>query len=262
MEYKYADNGNYEDFSSGRVLYGGKGIPNFPVRLINEIFGRAAHHLGKEDELVVYDPCCGGGYSLTVLGFFYSDRIAKIYGSDVDENMIEHARKNLSLLQDDGLDTRKQELETLFDTYHKDSHREALESVEVLKKQLTKLVPSEVFVADCTKTLPKIDPDVIITDIPYGNLVNWSDGEGDPMNSQGALDYQSTSDYQSISDSQKSLDSQDALDSMLESLAAISDHEMILALSMDKKQKFSSTTWEILEKQNIGKRKFVIMRKS
>ena len=38
MEYKYAENGNYEDFSSGRVLYGGKGIPNFPVRLINEIF--------------------------------------------------------------------------------------------------------------------------------------------------------------------------------------------------------------------------------
>ena len=138
MEYKYADNGNYEDFSSGRVLYGGKGIPNFPVRLINEIFGRAAHHLGKEDELVVYDPCCGGGYSLTVLGFFYSEKIAKIYGSDVDENMIGHARKNLALLQADGLDARKQELETLFDTYHKDSHREALESVEVLKKRLTK----------------------------------------------------------------------------------------------------------------------------
>lgn len=231
MEYKYAENGNYEDFSSGRVLYGGKGIPNFPVRLINEIFGRAAHHLGKEDELVVYDPCCGGGYSLTVLGFFYAERIAKIYGSDVDENMIGHTRKNLALLQADGLDARKQELETLFDTYHKDSHREALESVEVLKKRLTKPIPSEVFTADCTKPLPKINPDIIITDIPYGNLVDWNDG------------------------------AEDSLDAMLESLAWVSDHEMILALSMDKKQKFTSTAWEILEKQNIGKRKFLIMRK-
>lgn len=37
MEYLYCKNENYEDYSSGRVLYGGKGIPNFPVRLINEI---------------------------------------------------------------------------------------------------------------------------------------------------------------------------------------------------------------------------------
>ena len=41
MEYLYSKNDNYEDFSSGHVIYGGKGIPNFPVRLLNEIFGRA-----------------------------------------------------------------------------------------------------------------------------------------------------------------------------------------------------------------------------
>lgn len=37
MEYLYCKNENFEDYSSGRVLHGGKGIPNFPVRLINEI---------------------------------------------------------------------------------------------------------------------------------------------------------------------------------------------------------------------------------
>ncbi len=32
MEYKYAENCNYEHFASGRVLHYTNGIPNFPVR--------------------------------------------------------------------------------------------------------------------------------------------------------------------------------------------------------------------------------------
>ena len=35
---------NFEDFASGRVLYSGKGIPNFPVRLLNEMYGRALNY--------------------------------------------------------------------------------------------------------------------------------------------------------------------------------------------------------------------------
>ncbi len=230
MEYLYCKNENFEDYSSGRVLYGGNGIPNFPVRLINEMFGRAVHHLDKKDNLIVYDPCCGGGYSLTVLGFFHSEDIAKIYGSDIDEDMLGHARKNLSLLDYDGLMGRKEELSSLYDTYHKTSHQEALESVEVLRKQLSKTVPFEVFQADCTKPLRKIDADIIITDIPYGNLVEWNE----------------------VADN--------SLDLMLEQLYNISEKEMILAISMDKKQKFINKSWEVLEKHNIGKRKFLIMK--
>jgi hypothetical protein len=40
LVYKYGLDENYEDFASGRVIYSGKGIPNYPVRLITEIFGR------------------------------------------------------------------------------------------------------------------------------------------------------------------------------------------------------------------------------
>ncbi len=40
MVYKYGLDENYEDFASGRVIYSGKGIPNYPVRLITEISGR------------------------------------------------------------------------------------------------------------------------------------------------------------------------------------------------------------------------------
>ena len=35
MKYKYCENDNFEDFASGRVIYGGTGVPNFPVRLGN-----------------------------------------------------------------------------------------------------------------------------------------------------------------------------------------------------------------------------------
>lgn len=41
MEYRYCENRNWEDFSSGRVLYGTGGVPNFPVRLANEMYRRA-----------------------------------------------------------------------------------------------------------------------------------------------------------------------------------------------------------------------------
>ena len=232
MEYNYCNNDNFEDYSSGRVLYGGNGIPNFPVRLINEMFGRAVHYLNKKTDLTIYDPCCGGGYSLTVLGFFHSADIKKIYGSDIDKNMLEHAEKNLSLLKYEGLDERKQELSLLFETYHKSSHKDALQSVEILKKQLVKPVNSEVFQADCTKPLPQLDADIIITDVPYGNLVDWDNGEDD------------------------------SLELMLDQLAHISNKEMILAISMDKKQKINTAEWNILEKNNIGKRKFLIMSHS
>ncbi|SFC02811.1 cyclophilin-like fold protein [Butyrivibrio sp. YAB3001] len=97
MNYLYCPAGNYEDFASGRVIHGAKGIPNFPVRLIAEIFGRAMAVSPKKDHLVVYDPCCGGAYSLAIIGFFYGRSIEKIYGSDISEDMIECARKNLEL---------------------------------------------------------------------------------------------------------------------------------------------------------------------
>ena len=57
MNYLHCPADNYEDYASGRVIYGGKGIPNFPARLIAEIFGRAMEACGKKEGLSVYDPC-------------------------------------------------------------------------------------------------------------------------------------------------------------------------------------------------------------
>jgi len=228
MEYKYSRDDNYEDYASGRVIYGGKGIPNFPVRLLNEIFGRAKSYLEKQSEIIVYDPCCGGGYALTVLGFFHSDCINMLYGSDIDENMVTYANKNTKLLTAAGLEERRKELEALYEQYHKESHKEALESLKRLENTLKKDIKTEIFQADCTKQLPYISPDIIITDVPYGNLVEWNDNS-----------------VLSLSD-------------MMMQLVAITKSGAILAVCMDKKQKGSCKGWRRLEKQIVGKRKFEI----
>lgn len=125
MEYLYCKDDNFQDFASGRVLYGGKGIPNFPIRLLLEIYGRALERSNKKEDLVIYDPCCGGGYSLTILGYFQNKYIRKIYGSDIDEDMVAHAKKNISLLTDVALKKRKAEIEELYKDQRKnlrDSH--------------------------------------------------------------------------------------------------------------------------------------------
>ena len=76
--------------------------------------------------------------------------------------------------------------------------------------------------------LPQISPDIIITDISYGNLVTWHTQSNDPI-------------YD-----------------MLQQLAAISHKDTVLAISMDKKQKVSHPAWIRKKKQIISKRKFEI----
>ena len=53
MVYKYSPDGNFEDYASGKVLYGMRGVPNFPVRLIQKIFLRAAGFCPKDQGLTV-----------------------------------------------------------------------------------------------------------------------------------------------------------------------------------------------------------------
>lgn len=186
MEYKYGQNQNYEDFSSGRVLYHGEGMTNFPVRLAQEIYGRCLEYSPKKSHITLYDCCCGGGYLLTVLGFLNQDSIGKIIGSDINEEILHTARKNLSLLTLEGIDKRIKELEEMILNF---------------------------------------------SDLPYGNMVNW-EGEEDNY-----------------------------IDSLLDSLYEISTTDAIIGLCMDKKQKVKNEKFKRLEKQQVGKRRFEILRK-
>ena len=111
-----------------------------------------------------------------------------------------------------------------------EDRKKALESGKKLKEALKREIAADIFVADCTKELPQIQPDIIITDVPYGNLVTWKEEE-------------------SLS-----------VDKMLEQLAGIACEDTILAVCMDKRQKMNSSKWKRLEKQNIGKRKFEILK--
>jgi 23S rRNA (guanine2535-N1)-methyltransferase len=63
VKYRFAvQRENYEDLSSGRVLYGQPGSTAFPVRIASEIFQRCAERLARLEApplYSLYDPCCG-----------------------------------------------------------------------------------------------------------------------------------------------------------------------------------------------------------
>ncbi|HHY41564.1 MAG TPA: hypothetical protein GX514_01760 [Thermoanaerobacterales bacterium] len=232
MEYKYGRNDNYEDFSSGRVLYHVRGMTNFPVRLAQEIYGRCLEYSSKQKDICLYDCCCGGGYLLTVLGFLNQDTIGKIIGSDIDIELLSVAKKNLSLLSEAGINKRIAEIEQMIASFQKQSHIEARKSAVRLKNLIKTNIQFEVFYADALKEINlKEKPDIIITDVPYGNLVDWKSDE------------------------------QNVISKLLDNLYEICSSDTVIGLCMNKKTKIRNKKYIRLERQQIGKRKFEILKK-
>lgn len=236
MIYKYCENGNFEDFASGRVILHRAGYPNFPVRLAQEIFGRCLSHLGHSDRVCLYDPCCGGGYLLTVLGFLNYGRIETIVASDISDDAIRLANENLSLLDQEGLGQRIRQLEHLQSLHNKDSHVAALNSAVNLRGLLTDAaheIERRIFKADILSDCPlqeqKFKADIIFTDVPYGNLVEWQSGNQGQVN-------------------------------LLDQLLPAAKEETVVAICSDKSQKFQSDHFRRVEKQVVGKRLFQIFR--
>lgn len=231
MEYRFAAKENYEDFASGRVLYHVSGEAAFPVRLASELYERCLHYSQKKTDITLYDCCCGGAYMLTVLGFLKGSTIGRLYGSDIDEDKLKLAGDNLKLLTGDGIRRRRDELRRLYDAYGKESHREALKSIDRIEKLLPERIETHAFKRNALipGELPFI-PDIVLTDVPYGNLTEWSeDGRG-------------------VTD-------------MMNALSAICSRNTIICVCMDKKQKIHTEIYNRLEKHTIGKRKYEIYRK-
>lgn len=231
---------NYEDYSSGRVIYGAPEATNFPVRLVSEIFLRCNDYLSKKRNnslYNIYDPFCGVGYSLTVLGFLHGSQIKNIFASDVDKNILEFAHKNLSLLNNEGIDIRIVELTNYFKEYGKLSHKEALKSAERLK-EVVKLLNIGIFNFQFNilteAKLPELvkDIDIVIADVPYGKLAEWEslDADTNPI--------------------------QVTLNKIKDRLSDIS----VVAIVMNKKQEIKHEGYNRIEKFNIGKRKVVILK--
>ncbi len=250
MQYKYAKGQvDYSDFSSGRVFYSLPGYPAFPVRLASEIFQRCIAHRQAIYQVAtpctLYDPCCGAAYHLSVLAYLHGESIQEILASDIEEKAVTFAKRNLGLLDPDGLTKRMEEISQMLEQYGKDSHKDALRSSLVLKEKLTALtkehpLKTKVFQASATdgrEMLTNIKPhsvDLVFTDVPYGQHSHWHDsGSQEPANPLGQ---------------------------MLNALLVILSPTSIVAIVSDKQQRASHESYQRLEQFQIGKRRVAILR--
>jgi 23S rRNA G2445 N2-methylase RlmL len=242
MSYKYAtEQINYEDYSSGRVLYNQQGATSFPVRLTSEIFLRCSAILQKSgmyDPYIIYDPMCGGAYALTTLGFLHHNQIGNIYASDVDEDIVGLARKNLSLLTQEGLNVRINQLEHLYQEFNKESHRDALQSGARFQEIITKMqntIETECFVSDALKPSYEYLPskiDMVITDLPYGEVVDWVNTEQDA----------------------------DVIKQFLAKLHPVLASHAVVAITSPKKTKINTELFIRMDRFQIGKRQIDILQ--
>jgi len=243
MHYIYATQQlNYEDYASGRVLYNMPGTAPFPARLGSEIFERCKAALassGVNGPYTLYDPFCGGGYLLTVLGFLHGRDIKRIVASDIDNQMVCLAMRNLNLLNAQGIKQRIEQIEKLLKEYKKESHKNALDSAIRLTRTVESRKGDMELDCFCANALNlgeqagRLDSvDVVITDIPYGRITNWSDES-------------SGSNHAEL---------------FLESLYhAIPSHSIVAVVS-DKKQKVKSGLYKRMDYFSHGKRKVTIFK--
>ena len=238
MEYFYAPNTNYEDYASGRVLYHGKGLATFPVRLASELFQRCLSYYEGKKPISLYDPLCGEAYLLTVLGLMHGDKIEEIYGSDINPKALAIAGHNLSLLTKEGLERRKYKLKELRESYGKESHLEALESVKRFEKNLIQKrgdIPYQVLRSDLLAEDPlankPFQASIILADVPYGGLAHWS------------------------------VEGKNTMELFLNNLLPVCSPESILCIVSDKSQKVGLTeSFHRIEKFQVGKRRISIFR--
>ena len=251
MDYKYTQaHESYEMYAAGGVFYSAPGLTAFPVRLAVEIFRRcqairAAQ--GAHNPAVVYDPCCGGAYHLATMAYFNWDQIAGIYASDIDEDAVGVAARNLSLLTLDGMDRRIAELVSLRQQFDKKSHVAALHNARTLKQRLSELshdyqVETHVFRTDATdgaaveSQLDGTTIDVVLTDVPYGQGSSW---------------HASLSTHDKIMDPVYQL-----LDALLPHLAATA----VVAVAAAKKDRIAHGYYKRVAKINVGRRQVVLLR--
>ncbi|SNR71458.1 rRNA methyltransferase [Actinomadura mexicana] len=182
MAYRYAVvRQNHEDLASGGVLHSAPGFPAFPVRLASEMFQRALALL-REDEATVWDPCCGSGYLLTVLGLLHHRQITAVLGTDVDTEALRLAAQNLSLLDEAGLTARAADLDARAERWDKPSYAAPARAARRLARELRTgrggvghaVRPADVFDPEqLRRALDGARPGLVITDVPYGEQTDW-----------------------------------------------------------------------------------------
>lgn len=246
MPYRYAaDRRDASDLASGRVLHALPSTPALPVRLADEIFQRclAARHAPAEEPLTLLDPCCGGGYHLTVLGLLHASRLERLIGVDIDPRAVETARRNLALLSVEGLEARAHALARDATTFGKESHREALASAQALRDRLAhalhgRRLETAAHVADATDNAALLacvgaaQVDVAIADVPYGLRSQWEGTDAPP---------------------------EAPLTALLDALRPLLRPGAVVAIVADKGQKAAHPAYRRIEQFQVGKRRVALL---
>ncbi|MGJ6966777.1 rRNA methyltransferase [Streptosporangium sp. G11] len=172
----------HQDLAGGAVLHSAPGFPAFPVRLASEIFQRALALRGGDQPAVLWDPCCGSGYLLTVVTLLHRRRIASVLASDLDPEARKLAERNLALLSQAGLAARAADLRARAARFDKPAYDSAARAAHRLAAELDAAggdMPHAVRQADAfdpdqlQRTLGHHAPDIVITDVPYGEQTHW-----------------------------------------------------------------------------------------
>jgi len=173
MIYKYAAKANYEHLAAGTIIKSYKGNTNFPVRLGHEIFNRCLSHCENKDQVTLYDPMCGSAYLLTVIGLLNFEKIKTLYASDIDEQVMDVAKRNLRLLTVEGIEEREKELMVSLENYKRESYTLALKQIHKFQSVVQEDLEFELFRNDIFECNSEITfkPDIIIMDLPYNNVV-------------------------------------------------------------------------------------------
>jgi len=173
---------DHQDLASGSVLHSAPGFPAFPVRLASEIFQRALALRGGDHPAVLWDPCCGSGYLLTVTALLHRTRIAAVLASDLDPDAIDLARRNLALLSRAGLHARAADLRERAARFGKPAYTDAAHAARRLADALEAAggdlphaaCQADVFdPAQLRQAIAGRAPDIAITDAPYGEQTRW-----------------------------------------------------------------------------------------
>ena len=262
MQYRHTERDNYEDFAAGRVFPHMPGMSHFPVRLTLELFARCLERFPTSRRVTVYDPCCGGGYLLAIVGFHFAHRLRGMLGSDISPVAVEGAGRMLSLLTESGMRGRMRELASMAADYGKDSHREALASAAHLLDTLASHDPfglPVLFEADALDAASLVarpeaflygPVDIVMADVPYGRLSSWSEGAPHPAASAtGAMHDGAASSPPAVRSS---------LDALLEAVAPLMAPDGVVMLASGKDQKVTHPAWRRLEKETAGKRRIGI----
>lgn len=237
MDYLYAPKEDFSFLASGNVIKHFSGMPCFPVRLTLELFERAYRLIGK-DRISLYDPCCGNGFSITVLGLMCSDKLAALSGSDISPACVNAARCNASLLIPRNLLSARDALFSK-ETTGQERRDQLQESIDqLLRRAGTAELPTDIFQHDILSAPPKQlrgKADLIFADIPYGSMTAWQ--------TETKL-------------------TESPVDAFLNNLLPIMHHNSVLIVCGSKSLKIQNERFTRLDKLRAGKRLIYLLKSS